>query len=161
MLRLLPLSKTANDLTERDTYVEIGDNIFSACFSTGTSENLPLWYLYSGLDGRGVRLGMKKAGFKNLCKNADLELLEIESDYPYKSIKKLKRLSSTEYELKCRDILYIGSDTQNKNRYRAKYNGNVVNSITEDIASEVMGKYKRFIKGLIWFYEKKPDCRLR
>ena len=68
-IRLTPLSKSANDLIEKEKYEKMNCNLFSLCFSTGTSESLPLWYLYSGIDGCGARMGIKKKSFINFLKD--------------------------------------------------------------------------------------------
>lgn len=50
----------SNDVTEHNRF---GDNTylyFQLCFSTGTTENLPLWFLYSGTNGKGARISFKK-----------------------------------------------------------------------------------------------------
>ena len=59
-----------NDGIEKKWYQDnVPDkNIFSLCFSTGTSESLPLWYLYSGIDGKGARLSFGKKEIEQLCK---------------------------------------------------------------------------------------------
>ena len=47
-----------NDLKDK---IQFGDKVtqreyYTLCFSTGVHENLPLWYLYSGKDGKGGRI---------------------------------------------------------------------------------------------------------
>lgn len=159
-IRLTALSKSANDLVEKDNYKKLGDNIFSLCFSTGTSECLPLWYLYSGIDGRGARIGLKKKMFRQLYENPVFILQEVESSYPYNAIGKPILLKTTDFIFQCRDILYIGKDSQKVNLYRVKYNGQVTNNLTKDIADKLQSEYQRFIKGLIWFYEKETRLQV-
>lgn len=159
-IRLTPLSKSANDLVEKDTYEKLGDNIFSLCFSTGTSECLPLWYLYSGIDGRGARIGLKKKTFRQLIENSTFLLQEIKLDPPYNARGEPVVLKTEDYMLMCRDILYIGHDSQKTNLYRIKYNGQVINDISKDITDKVQSEYQRFVKGLIWFYEKETRIQV-
>ena len=159
-IRLTPFSKSANDLVEKDTYEKLGDNIFSLCFSTGTSECLPLWYLYSGIDGRGARIGLKKKTFRQLIENSTFLLQEIELDPPYNARGEPVVLKRKDYMLKCRDILYAGRDSQKADLYRIKYNGQVINNLSESIADNLKCQYQRFIKGLIWFYEKETRIQV-
>ena len=43
-----------NDTVDSGQFGKGEQPYFSLCFSTGLSENLPLWYLYSGIDGHDV-----------------------------------------------------------------------------------------------------------
>ena len=158
-LWLTPLSESANDLVERETYKRIGRRCFSACFSTGTSENLPLWYLYLGVDGCGARIGFKKSCFRQLFNNAAFLLSEYDSK-ERKLIGELEPLKKEDLKFVCRDILYIGSDSKNKNAFRFKYNGETINSLADSVRDEVFQEYARFIKGLIWFYEKETRIQV-
>ena len=159
-IRLTQLSKTANDLVEKGVYNELGSNIFSVCFSTGTSECLPLWYLYSGIDGRGARLGLKKKTLCKILENPSFLLLETECTRPYRLIGEPIELKKDDYKLLCRDILYIGRDSQKKSAFRIKYNGQVVNNLPKEEADKLQTDYRRFIKGLIWFYEKETRIQV-
>ena len=135
------------------------DYCFSVCFATGTSESLPLWYLYSGIDGRGARLGFSKKTFISWIESCSFSLLEVDDDYnPTKTVAVLE---SNDYEMKCRDILYLGMDTANKGLYRAKYNGKTKNRITKDVYEEIKKEYRDYIKSLIWFYEKETRIFLK
>ena len=133
---------------------------FSACFSTGTSENLPMWYLYSGIDGKGGRIGFKKKSFVELKNNSDVYLAKVEKDIkPYKILDK-KILEKDDYDIICRDILYIGEDTSSRELYRSKYNGDTINKISKPVYDAIADKYSNFIKGLIWFYEKETRIQV-
>lgn len=130
---------------------------FSLCFSTGTSENLPLWYLYSGIDGKGVRLGLKKKDFIDLINNPKLYIAEYDS-------KNHILIPGTEREIDkskvaARDILYIGKDST-KNAYRLKYNGASQFDISEEEYQIMKCEYEH-TKGLIWFYEKETRIQVK
>lgn len=156
---LLSNSKKANDKTERDK----DSSLFSLCFATGTSENLPLWYLYSGVEGKGGRIGMSKKTFLKLIQKAKVYLIEY-SDDTFLNEKKVKKLSEDEYELSCRDVLYIREDSTKSGVYRAKYKDEVVNGITQKEYEKIMESTKEkniIIKGLIWFYEKETRIQVR
>lgn len=159
-LRLTPLSKSANDLVEREYYEHLGNNIFSLCLSTGTSESLPLWYLYSGIDGCGARIGLKKKTFCQIVESPVFQLIEVEAQYPCREVNEPITLQSEDYTFLCRDILYIGQDPQKINTYRIKYNSQVINDISKDTADKLQHEYQRFVKGLIWFYEKETRIQV-
>lgn len=160
--RLTLLSKTANDNLEKSEYEKLGNNLFSLCFSTGTSESLPLWYLYSGIDGKGARIEISKKDLKNLLTEAKYYLVEIEDTYPYKAKNNTKpiALNEEDYKMYFRDILYMGSDPEKHKKYQIKYNGKVKNDISFADYNDIQQKYKRFIKGLIWFYEKESRLQI-
>lgn len=158
-LWLSPLSESANDLVEKEVYKSSGQQCFSACFSTGTSENLPLWYLYSGVDGQGVRIGLKKNSFSRLLKNANFLLSEYDSDNRC-LIGNPMQLKCEDFKLVCRDILYVGNDSKNKNAFRSKYNGQTINNLHESEMDKIYHDYAKFIKGLIWFYEKETRIQV-
>ena len=159
-LWLNSLAESANDNEEKDRYAEIGRNVFSVCFSTGTSESLPLWYLYSGIDGKGARIELKKSAFKKLIGNElKISLLEIE-DGPDGRVRKGPTLTENDYKFLCHDILYIGKDSQKPDKYRIKYNNNTMNGVTSSCAEKIKEEYERFYKGLIWFYEKETRIQV-
>ena len=159
VLWLNSLAESANDIEESDRYKKLDKNIYSACFSTGTSESLPLWYLYSGIDGKGARLELKQNDFKKLVGNElKILLLEMEGN----SDREVGRttLAESDYKFLCHDILYIGKDSQKPNKNRIKYNNNTKNGVTDDCAKKIKEEYERFYKGLIWFYEKETRIQV-
>lgn len=157
-LWLSPFSDHTNDEQEKKAYEKLGRNVFSVCFSTGTSESLPLWYLYSGIDGGGARLELKKGKFKKLIKKGvDISLAEVDSNNEIKSRLKLEQ---DDYKLFVQDIAYIGKDSQNKNKYRIKYGNDAINGVSEKCVAQFNEEYQRFIKGLIWFYEKETRLQV-
>ena len=54
---LSPLDRF-NDLKESES-AGSNPNLFGLCFSAMFSENLPMWYLYGGLTGKGARITFK------------------------------------------------------------------------------------------------------
>lgn len=148
----------AGDITGNDKQDVYPENVFTLCFATGTSESLPLWYLYSGIDGKGARIGIKKATFAKWINNLSFTLAE----WKNKTLvpESLVFLNNCQYHVKLRDILYLGKDTQNKNTYRAKYGDCVKNGISTEIYSQIKEEYGDFIKGLIWFYEKESRLQV-
>lgn len=136
----------SNDTTEKTACEENTYKMFQLCFATGISENLPLWFLYSGINGYGARLGWKQADIKDWIKPENMELwLWKKSD---KSMTKL--ICGKNCEIKFQDILYLRREGR---QYRIKHN-----NVQDNIPLEVIEEYKKnnptFYKGLIWFYEK-------
>lgn len=159
--RLLNLAETSNDESEKQHSADEGEVLFSVCFATGTSENLPMWYLYSGPDGKGGRLGLCKSDFMML-RNAKVSLAEVEKSPPYSMKEPPVPLRKGEYEIAAYDVLYIGRDNANKgNFYRAKYCGGTNNEILEETYQGIMQKGRLLTKGLIWFYEKETRIEVK
>ena len=159
--RLINLAKSSNDEGEKRHTAGEDDVLFSVCFATGTSENLPMWYLYSGPDGKGGRLGLSKSDFMVL-RNAKVSLVEVEKNYPYSMKESPTPLGESEYEITAYDVLYIGRDNANKsNFYRAKYCGGTNNEISEKTYQQITQEDRLLTKGLIWFYEKETRIEVK
>ena len=67
---------------------------FSLCFSTGIHENLPLWYLYSGVDGRGARIQATKSSIKKLVQNGSYALWLFDGNAKSEKIMSLKNVEN-------------------------------------------------------------------
>lgn len=126
---------------------------FSLCFSTGIHENLPLWYLYSGLNGRGARIGFTKTGIKKLVEKGkySLWLFGPDKDQNGKEIMSLE--DGKTMKLLFRDVIYAQTG-DSKGKCALKYN----TMTNYKIANEEFENYRKenrgFQKGLIWYYEK-------
>lgn len=53
--RIRPI-KEMNDVNEADLYGNLSNLIHPLCFSNASKESIPMWYLYSGIGGKGVCL---------------------------------------------------------------------------------------------------------
>lgn len=109
--------------------VESRDEIkkyFTTCFSTGTDGNIPLWYLYSGRDGKGVRIRFTENKVKKLVDKDGFKLVHFENN-------RIKD-ADTGYQVKFRDILYC-HDYYNKNgtlhNSVIRYNNQINYSLTK------------------------------
>ena len=71
------LCETSNDAYEKQWYQSKGKYLFSLCFSTGSVESIPLWYLYARKGGSGARLIIPKTLMNTLWKYATYTLVEI------------------------------------------------------------------------------------
>ena len=47
-----------NDFEERDRHWKKRGNVNALCFCNSNTEKIPMWYLYSGIDGKGAALGL-------------------------------------------------------------------------------------------------------
>jgi hypothetical protein len=67
-----------NDKKEVEGFENMGKkSYYSLCFATGVNENLSMWYLYSGLSGKGGRIRFKKStALKEIFKNAKFMIFE-------------------------------------------------------------------------------------
>ena len=69
-----------NDEKDRNQFGNIGEQkkYFSLCFTSGSNENLSLWYLYSGVDGKGGRIGLTYDKLVKLIEGGCFYLTEYE-----------------------------------------------------------------------------------
>lgn len=149
----------SNDCVERDLQRQEGKTTFSICFSTGTSESLPLWYLYSGVDGGGVRFEFSKAQIKKIMNTKTMQLVVAKKDQRGANIAPIP-LNQEDGTWMLRDIMYIGKDTVRTGKYRIKHNNEALNGVVDEtMYCELRERYSAYEKGLIWFYEK--ETRLR
>jgi len=137
-----------NDKKERDALKNTGP-WFSLCFSTGVNENLALWYMYSGMHGKGARISFTKAKIKTMIAKARYTLIEVDGD---KVVREICPLTIDEdISLSFRDVLYA---KEQKGKVSLKYN----TMTNYNIPIEEFEKYKKvhagFVKSLIWYYEK-------
>jgi hypothetical protein len=131
---------------------------YSLCFSTGINENLPLWYLYSGITGEGGRLRFTKNKIKQLIESSTYQLCEINKDKneaPKVIIDKLVDGESMKKSFK--DILYFHENELYKNKpceLGLKYNNMTNYNVPQSEFQSYLIKYEKFTKDSIWYFEK-------
>lgn len=141
-----------NDTVDSRQFGKGEQPYFSLCFSTGLSENLPLWYLYSGIDGHGARLQVSKTWVRSLIQHGTFYLCRTEKDKVLERIMPLKHNGSTKsMELTFRDVIYA---QPRGNSYALKYNTMTNYKIPTHEFEKYMAKHIGFCKSLIWYYEK-------
>lgn len=143
-----PMEKTADE------------NVYCLCFSTGINENLPLWYLYSGIDGKGGRIGFSAAKIYKLIELGSYKLVEeckenAENESNYKEVCDLNK---NDIEVVLQDILYA---KENERLYDLKYNTMTNHEITVEEFEKFKKSNKCFIKSLIWYYEKETRLAVK
>ena len=124
---------------------------YALCFSTGESENLALWYLYSGVDGKGGRIQLTSNKIKKLIENSTYELYE--QDRETKNLIKpiIKLVQNENMKLQFKDVLYYQEE---ENKVRLKHNTMVINEFSLTEFQKFKSKNKGFLKNIIWYYEK-------
>lgn len=137
----------SNDTTEHGRFGDETYRYFQLCFSTGTTENLPLWFLYSGKNGRGMRISFPKKVISKLCSDASVELVLVN----LKTEDRTKLVPEKNCMIYFRDVLYRKAE---RDKYRLKYNTRVNNNFPAEEMDKVNEKNRGFIKDIIWFYEK-------
>lgn len=121
---------------------------FSLCFSTGLSENLPLWYLYSGIDGHGARLQVSKTWVRDLIRHGTFHLCRIKDN---KADPIMPLTIQESMELEFWDVIYA---QPRDSCYALKYNTMTNYQIQTHEFEKYMAKHIGFCKSLIWYYEK-------
>lgn len=133
---------------------------FSLCFSTGVNENLSLWYLYSGIDGKGGCISFERKRIRQLIENAKYELWKIKI-LP-NGLEKLNKVVDIENgknaKIEFADVLYFSEEIPSKKRkeenmalkYNTMTNYRISKGEFQKFKENNMGK----LKSLIWYYEK-------
>lgn len=144
----------SNDTTEHSRFGNDTYYYFQLCFSTGTTENLPLWFLYSGTNGKGARISFGKKTINNLIdfKNMHAELIDIQGG------NRTTLIDGDNCHMEFKDIIYRKKEL---NKYRLKYNTQVNDSFPIEEMDKVERNNKAFIKEIIWYYEKETRLLIR
>ncbi len=152
--------KRFNDKKDREQFGDENEQrkFFSLCFSRGKEENLPLWYLYSGVGGKGGRLCFTRNKLeKILSDTTDKNELRFSLwKYDYDNHKKIDKIcdlkDSEDIKIKFYDVLYYRADDK---KVRLKYNTLTNNGeITKEEVEKYINENRGFNKGLIWYHEK-------
>ncbi len=127
-----------NDKTEAEKHLEYDNRLFTTCFSHSKAKSIPMFYLYSGIDGKGCRLEFTDTNIRRLING---RVHPVNKKY----IKLNKTYDLNEYEILYDWIYYTadGGDTCYRDKW---YKGDAVENIKQ---------YKRdlFVKKPYWSYE--------
>ena len=140
-----------NDKMDSKQFDNNSNRFFSLCFSTGVHENLSLWYLYSGIDGKGARIRFNKSTIKLLLEKAEYSLYK-RTKFSEKGLL-IKKLDTEDIKVKFKDIIYY-SFNDRKSMYDLKYNTLVNHEFPKDEFESYINDNMGFCKNLIWYYEK-------
>lgn len=131
-----------NDISEAELHKNDEYMTFSTCFCHSESKNIPMFYLYSGIDGKGCRIEMSAAKIKSIIRNVEI--------YPVnsKNICLKKPLNSEDYIIDYDWVHYISNNGFGS--YRGK-EGKWYTSFEDACKNEDV---YFFLKNYIWRYEK-------
>ena len=158
-----------NDCIDSNQFCETDKQLcFALCFATGKHENLPLWYLYSGMSGKGARVRFTKVSvrtqittgryFLRRIKRSETGGWEIDSSFDAIELEEGKNMEKI-----WGDIVYYS----NKNRDNPslcvdlKYNTMTHHSFPANEFTDFQQNNIGFCKGLIWYYEKETRLLVR
>ena len=136
--------KSMNDLAEARLHEKDKDRVFILCFSNTEALNIPEFYLYGGIDGKGCRLQFTDAKIRELLNNCTVSFVN-------KSYRKLKKVvPSSAYTIYWDWIYYISSNgfCEHRNDQPRKYQ-----SVEEALVLLEAEKKNYFVKSPIWKYE--------
>ncbi len=133
-LHLSCMSET-NDTRERDLH-EDRDMLNIICFCNSDSEKIPMWYLYSGVDGKGAAIGFTPATLMELIRS--IKTAETDSGEKWKTGK--------EFDLMCGWVYYRKREAPSQVKYKGKWY-----SVSD---SDEFKKDNYFVKDYPWEYEK-------
>ncbi len=127
-----------NDRREYELHGENGKYIHALCFCNSNSEKIPMWYLYSGISGNGVSLGLTPsvmlkfiASIKNVTTPTGTNLQK-----------------DKDFDVEYGWIFYRKQD----NLATVKYKGEWYSLIDSDVS--VFERNNNFVKDYPWEYEK-------
>lgn len=133
-----------NDLHEKIFHNEDQDKVFVLSFCNTLTENLPLWFMYGGIDGTGVRIGFRPVCMKEF-------LMNIDTVYPIDSSgkpdRKHKLKKNVDFELECGWVLYYDYEK------RAEYRGEQLEFDNSTEQNELKLNDNYFVKRYPWKYE--------
>lgn len=133
-LHLSCMSET-NDTRERDLH-EDRDMLNIICFCNSDSEKIPMWYLYSGVDGKGAAIGFTPATLMELIRS--IKTAETDSGEAWKT--------GEEFDLMCGWVYYRKREAPSQVKYKGKWY-----SVYD---SDKFAKDNYFVKDYPWEYEK-------
>lgn len=151
-----------NDKKDREQFGDSDEQkkYYSLCFTSGVNENLSLWYLYSGINGKGGRIGFTYNKLIKMIKECRFYLTEYDyfNHIPCGNKRLLKR---EDMQIDFRDVLYSRNDA-NREYASLKYNtmtnyGNM--PVTE--LNSYKTKHIGFNKPVIWYYEKESRLLIK
>lgn len=126
-----------NDVDESKLHNEEKDFVHCLCLCNSNTEKIPMWYLYSGITGKGVALGLTPSVMLELIRSIDT-VTNVEGNVILKRDK--------DFILDCGWIFYRKIDNTSKVMFKRKWY-----SLTDPDRFE---KDNYFIKSYPWEYEK-------
>lgn len=130
-----------NDLHEAQLHSNVKSDVFALCFCNTSSEKIPMWYLYAGICGKGMRMGLTPAKMLTFIRNTRAVYPVVnkkpQTDEPL--------LIGTDFFIDYGWIYY--KDVNNDIKFRSSWY-----SVENDYEAFVRDNF--FIKDYPWEYEK-------
>ena len=151
-----------NDTKDTEQFGEDKDYSFSLCFSRRKKENLPMWYLYSGIDGKGCRIELTEKKLQKLRENGKYTLIRgiSEGDDKYTILDSVPLEKGKTMDIKFKDILYEGK-LDRDGKCELKYSSKRISEFSQTELEKYKKKNRGFVKGMIWNYEKETRLLVR
>lgn len=121
---------------------------YAKCFSFSKSENVAMWMLYGGNEGKGAMIDFSQTVISGLLKKGSIALGKFNNHVFKEGI----MLSPDEYEIELIDVLYVGEDKKD-DCYTIKRSDERVSSVKKIIVDGLSTQ-----KEYAWSYEN--ECRL-
>jgi len=125
-----------NDVDEMKLHTKDKDYVHCLCLCNSNSEKIPLWYLYSGITGKGVSIGFTPSSIIKLIASID----------KLKTVDGNELLINKDFDLEYGWVFYRKPEQKTQVCYKRKWY-----SITD---SENFENDNYFIKSYPWEYEK-------
>jgi len=133
-----------NDLAESKIHEKQDRRAFVLCFSNSEALNIPAFYLYGGIDGKGCRIQFTDARIRSLINDSDIY-------YVNKQNKPLKKaVSKSEYRIYYDWIYYISRDGYCEHKSERKQFGSSIDTALQELEKD---NKHFFVKSPIWRYE--------
>ncbi len=144
-----------NDLDEANRHKSDAGRIFALCFNNSRPDSIPLSYLYAGILGNGVAIGLTPAGMRSLYNTAFNELYpkEMTKEGEIKSIEELPLKKGVDYNVRIGWVVYrtiSGKRVDTQNNF-VIVKGNKLKLDATDLRE--YGTKSFFVKAKPWNYE--------
>ena len=152
--RISPVTRF-NDRIDMAQFQENQHRFFSACFSSGQNENLSLWYMYGGMNGKGARLELSRTTLLNLfAKHSTFQLVEYDFEKRTPLTDGIALSEGASMKLQIGDVVYARQSKKDPNKYELKYNTKTHYNFPTIEFERFKKEHNGFYKGSIWYYEK-------
>lgn len=145
----------SNDPKEKN--IASKEEKFVTCFSTGIHENIPMWYLYGGVDGHGGCISFSKSTFRHIINDGEYSLIEIDEHKRERQNAKPIPLPKEKVKITLQDIVYY---EDNKLNVTLKYNNQTNNGFPLPEFEKFKQNNQDFLKSLCWYYEKETRLQV-
>ena len=142
--RISSLAKM-NDEQECSWHEQEKSSVYALCFSYTDSESIPMWYLYSGISGEGIRIGITSLKMKELIKKISVVYPifngEIDNNHPL--------YLNEDFALEYGWVYYLGHKNINYKSFTYERQ-----KVDDEKAIEKFKRKNFFVKDYEWNYEK-------